>query len=505
MRLGLARERLLAGAQMLATGSILLAVTAAAAGCGGGRTALPPSQGWVQPNADLSNTRQVHGPIDAASVARLHVAWTKPLPTEYAATPVVVDGVAYTQDLQSNVYAIDVRSGRSLWTHVYDEADIGPNGVNVVGDRVYGATQTNAFALDARNGRELWTRRLALHPGDAINMAPGYKDGTAYISTAVASAGAVGTLWALDAATGRARWKWAQVPTSLWGQPKVNAGGGLWHPPAFDERGALYVGVANPLPFPGTPQAPWGQSRPGDNRWDNSIVKLDARTGRFLWGRQVIRHDIYDWDLECPVILARAGGRRIALASGKMGIVYAFDADSGTLLWKRPVGLHNGHDQDNLLALHHQYARLRAARLLPGNWGGVQTQMASDGTTVYVPVNNLYVVYMSQDRSRQQELLQGTGEIVAIDIASGRVRWDRKLPHSVYGAATISNDLVFTTTFEGTLWAIDTRTGVVVWRSRLPTGTDAPVAVAGDTLITAASIPLGPSQQPAIVAYRLGK
>ena len=112
--------------------------------------------------------------------------------------------------------------------------------------------------------------------------------------------GDVATLWALDAATGRARWTWEEVPASLWGHPFVNGGGGLWHPPAFDDDGGLYVAIANPVPWPGTEERPWGRSRPGPNRWNNSIVKLDARTGRFLWGRQVLPHDLYDWDLAVP-------------------------------------------------------------------------------------------------------------------------------------------------------------------------------------------------------------
>src|SRR5262249_27665669 len=158
------------------------------------------------------------------------------------------------------------------------------------------ATPSSAFALDARTGGVLWSTGLARHPGDAIDMAPGYADGTVFVSTAVAGAGAVGTLWALDATTGRAKWTWRQVPADLWGRPDVNSAGGMWHPPAFDGHGAAYVSIANPLPFPGTHEGPWGGTRPGPNRWTNSIAKLDARSGRVLWARQVLQHDLYDWD-----------------------------------------------------------------------------------------------------------------------------------------------------------------------------------------------------------------
>ena len=77
---------------------------------------------------------------------------------------------------------------------------------------------------------------------------------------------------------------------------------------------------------------------------------------------------------------------------------------------------------------------------------------------------------------------------------------DRRLPRTPYGAATIANDLVFTTTYErGTVWALARDSGRIVWRTSLDGGTNAPVAVAGDVLIAATSIP-NAGQQPELVA-----
>ncbi|HEU4700833.1 MAG TPA: PQQ-binding-like beta-propeller repeat protein [Conexibacter sp.] len=483
--------------------ALLLAL--AAGGCGDSGSAGSVAQdaaSWPAPNGDAANHRRATSSIDAASVDRLRVAWRLPLAAVYASTPIVLDGVVYAQDLMSNVYAVELASGRLRWRRDYGEIDTGPNGVNVVDGRVYGATASRAFALDAESGREVWSKLLARHPGDAIDMAPGYADGTVYVSTAVAGIGAVGTLWALDADSGRARWRWRQVPEDLWGHPEVNSGGGLWHPPAFDEDGALYVSTANPLPFPGRDRWPWGSSRPGANRWTNSIVKLDPDTGELLWARQVLPHDIYDWDLQGPVILDRVGGRLLAITCGKMGFVYAFDAADGRPVWERSVGLHNGHDRDNLLVLRGRVPFTRPTKVLPGWWGGVETQMASDGRTLYVPVNDLATVYDSGTKLTPPDAAEGTGRMVALDVASGRVRWDHPLPRSPYGAATISNDLVFTTTYDGTVWALARADGGVAWRTRLRAGSNAPVVVAGDTLIAAASVPT-PEQGPELVAYRL--
>ena len=85
------------------------------------------------------------------------------------------------------------------------------------------------------------------------------------------------------------------------------------------------------------------------------------------------------------------------------------------------------------------------------------------------------------------------------------MKWKRPLQHSPYGAATVANDLVFTTTYEGRLWALDRASGEVVWSTRLPAGSFAPVAVSGDMLITAGNIGLEADQRPQIVAYRLAR
>ncbi|HEX7289931.1 MAG TPA: PQQ-binding-like beta-propeller repeat protein [Conexibacter sp.] len=462
---------------------------------------------WPAADGDARNTRNAGGPIDAASVRRLRLAWRLPVKGEYTATPLVRGGVVYSQDRFSDVTALDLRSGRVRWKYVSDEPDLGPNGITLAGGRVVGATPRAVFALDAASGGELWKTRLDVRPDERINMAPGAAHGLVYVSTTPFGAGVIGTIWALDAATGRRVWRWEETPRHLWGDPEVNAGGGMWHPPGFDEHGNLYAGIADPSAWPGTNQEPWARSRPGPNRWNNSLVKLDARSGRFIWGRQIVPHDIYDWDLQCPPILVRVGGRPVVLAGGKMGFAFAFDAESGRLLWKRSVGLHNGHDDDNLRAMRGDYSNIRTGvPILPGDWGGIETQMASDGRTLYVPVNNLHVIYSDGiSQPQQQELLEGTGQLVAIDVASGRVRWDTRLPHGVYGGATIANDVVFTTTVDGTLWALRADSGKVVWRSRLPGGSIAPVTVAGDTLLTGTGLKLRDGQRMELVAYRLGE
>lgn len=491
--------------------AIALAAAGASAGCG---TADPAPQGprrdWALPNADAANTRNVPSPIDRSTVGDLDVAWTAPI-DGLASTPAVVDDVVYVQDLKSNVFALDLADGERRWERRYDERTIGPNGLTVADGRVYGVTTTSAFALDARTGRELWRRTdLVVNDHEGIDMAPGFHDGTVFVSTVPSrpdvqyGSGVRPFLWALDAVTGRTCWRWAQVPADLWGDPATNSGGGLWHPPAFDGEGHVFGAIGNPAPLPGVRGEPWGASRPGPNRWTNSIVKLDERTGRLLWGRQVLPHDVFDWDLQGPVILTRVRDRDVALVAGKMGFVFAFDADTGTPLWKRSVGRHNGLDDFNLKAMRGEADPPLPLTVFPGLLGGVLTQMAIDGTSVYVPVNNLRTVVQSEERILVEHSSGGSGQVVALDLATGRVRWDRRLPGAEYGGATVTNDLVFTTTYEGTLWALDARTGEIAWKDQLPAGSNAPVAIVGNTVIAAAGLVLEKGQETQLVAYRLG-
>jgi outer membrane protein assembly factor BamB len=524
------RARLCGRRRVTTLAAIGLALALALGACGGGAhrharpattqaaMAIPPapqeggsSAGWLAPNGDLANTRWISGPIDAATVGRLAPVWK--LPANTVATPVVADGIVYTQDTSATVYAVDLASGRLHWKATFSEAEgstaSGPNGVTLGDGHVYGATETTAFALDARTGRRVWLHPLVTSNVQGIDMAPAYANGTLYVSTvptraggADYGAGARGVMWALDGATGRPRWSWDNVEAGLWGDPRQNAGGGVWHTPAIEPDG-IYLGIGNPGPAPGSRGHPWGSSRPGPNRWTDSLVKLDPRTGRFLWGRQVLAHDLYDWDLECPPILARAGKRPIVVAGGKMGFVYAFDRASGKLLWKRSVGLHNGHDADGPRS---QYGtdRSRAPRkVLPGVLGGVVSQMAADRDTVYVPVNNLFSVFGPESIVTTQGFGDGKGELVALDLATGRVRWDRRLPSSVYSAATVSNDLVFTATYRGVVYALRTDTGAVAWTASLPDGSNGPLGVAGDTLFAPSDIPFSNEQAIEVVAYRL--
>lgn len=488
-------------------------------GCGGSddsATAEVSFGGEAHPNVDLAGTRNSKGPIDTSNVKDLEQAWSVPISGEgafgsYASSPVVVNGVVYSQDLASNVSAIERESGEVMWTKSFELPSLGPNGV-VVGDgRVYGTTPSEAFALDQETGKQLWSVALTRNEKEGIDIAPGFKDGIVYVSTVPTNAASlyagegVGILWALDAKTGKKLWKFNTVPNSLWGDPKVNSGGGLWYTPAFDDKGFIYFGVGNPAPFPGTTQKPFGSSRPGANLYTNSIVKLDAKSGKKMWHFQLNPHDIYDWDLQGPPILVNSKGRELVLAAGKVGYVIALDAKSGKLVWKRAVGIHNGHDEDNLLAMRGEYSKIKTGTVYPGVLGGVIAPMSTDGTTVFAPVVNSPAALVSGEEPLGEAGGPNGGELVALDVATGAVKWKHEFANApAYGATSVTNDLVFATTFDGKVHAFDTGSGRLAWQVTLPASTNAGVAIDGDTVIAPAGLATAEGQTPQIVAYRLG-
>ncbi len=466
------------------------------------------------PNGNASNTRYTQGPINSGNVSQLQPAWTLPLSAKsqygsYSASPIVSGGAMFSQDLASNVQAIDLKTGKVIWSKDYESPDQGPNGLVVAGGRVYGATATAAFALDEKTGQQLWSVTLTRNEHEGIDMAPGYHNGIVYVSTVPGNnekfygAGGVGILWALEAGTGRKLWHFDTAPEGLWGQESVNAGGGLWYTPAFDTEGNMYVGTANPAPFPGTESSPWGSSRPGPNLYTDAIVKLNAQTGKVEWYYQQTPHDLYDWDLQDPPILVNVAGRSEVIAAGKAGWVLALDSHSGKVLWKRSVGTHNGHDHDGVYAMKHEYSKLSLPETVyPGLLGGVIAPMSTNGTSVFVPVVNHPVTFTNQ--TEPQENGPSTGEVVALDAATGAVKWTHKFPAAAFGATTAVNDVVFATTFEGALYAFDANTGNVVWETKLPAATNTGVVVSGDTLIAPAGLAIGSGQTPQIVAFRPG-
>jgi alcohol dehydrogenase (cytochrome c) len=543
-RTGVASVTLLAAASLAAGGCASSTRNASSQSCSAGQTATGEASstpgsaspgvaaGWTLPGGNLQNTRDVASAITSANVGRLGVAWCVPVESTgaahsagltdgYSTTPVVVNGVVYLQDIESNVMAIRLATGKVLWTHNYSSENGGPDGVNVASGVVYAATNHAAVALSAATGDQLWSRTLIQNDHEGIDMAPGYNHGTVYVSTVPVNpavgqylGGGKGILWALNARTGAPEWSWDEVQ-NLWGNPGINSGGGLWDPPSFDAQGNLYIGIANPGPIgeSGWPKGyPLGTSRPGPDLYTDSVVKLSP-AGKLLWYYQLTPHDLYDWDLQNSPVLTTANGQQVVIDAGKAGILIELNAQTGKLIWKLPVGVHSGHDNDGLLtenATPASHIALPARYVLePSIFGGVESQLATNGSTVFAAVNNLPVTMSANGVSESSKALEAaipkaTGEMVAVSQATGKVVWDDKLPSSPYGAATVTNGVVFTTTYSGYLYAFNAATGAILLKTPLSAGSNTPVAVDGDYVLVGAGVQALTSAKQLIIAYKLG-
>jgi alcohol dehydrogenase (cytochrome c) len=481
--------------------------------------AAAPSGSWAEPNGDLANTRDATGStLTSANVSRLKEAWTFKLTGaaatgvssvgSLAAAPVVVHGVVYLQDLDANVYAIALATGALKWEYQVNSAlasGPGPDGVAVANGIVYGETSTAAFALRASTGAVVWRNASLLKTGQgSFEMQPAVADGRVYLASAYGSGPGGGALLALDAVTGKELWSFNTV---VGGQaPGVRSlgtgSGGAWETPLVSPGGTVTFGTGNPYQSIGE-----AISQPAPDLYTDSEVQLSAATGKLRWYYQAVPNDFKDYDLQASPIATTVRGVPAIIGGGKMGYVYAFSASTGALLWKTPVGVHDGHDDDSALLLAHKLTIKLPYTFEPGALGGVLTNMAvADGgvyvATVDLPLTAKTLQSVNGGSSADES---PAGEVEALNLATGKVEWDAKVASMPLGAATVANDLVFTTLYNGTLLALNRTTGVVVSRIKLPTTANSPIAIAGNTVLVpaggSATSTSGGGGSPQLVAY----
>lgn len=306
--------------------------------------------------------------INTRSIGRLQRAWTfrtgKP---GSEAVPIVVNGVLYAA-AANGVFALEPETGNRIWhfeaTQValrglaYWPGDktthprlfVGVKGGMVAIDAVTGKPATgfaNEGLLDLKQGvlGDLPDARLSLQSPPVVFeniVITGSSNGEG-----APAAGAYGDIRGWDAYTGKLLWTFHTVPRpgepghETWppGAWKNRSGTNAWGFLTVDvERGIVYV----PL---GSPTADfYGADRHGDGLYGNSLVALDARTGELKWYRQLVHHDLWDFDLAAPPILfeARRNGRRIPAVAQttKMSLLFVFDRVTGEPLYgmeERPV------------------------------------------------------------------------------------------------------------------------------------------------------------------------
>jgi outer membrane protein assembly factor BamB len=493
-----------------------LAVLAAAVAAVACASAEPlASTDWTLPNGNRASTRATTAsPIDVTSVKRLHRVWAYRFTNSTVhdpdgspeairgviATPIVAGSTVYIQDSTSSVYAIDRSNGKLRWEHRFRAPNFGRNGLAYSSGSLYGATDTTAFALSSRTGRLIWQRQLITPLEQYVDIAPLIADNLVFVSTVGYPPGGRGALYALDAHSGAIRWR-LQTVAAPWRHPDEAGGGGAWYTPSLDSRGRLYWGTANPYPLGGSRALPNGQAYAGAAPYTDSLLAVDEQTGRLLWHDQITSHDVRDYDFQLPPILALdpATDRELVLGGGKGGAVVAWDATTHERVWSATVGRHL-NDRGPLPD--------RRVTVCPGFFGGVETPMALSAGRLFVPVVDLcaYGSAFGYEPISKLDPVDGTGELVALDAATGRVDWRRTFPQPDFGCATVASGVVFTSTFDGHLYALEAKTGTTLWQARTPAGVNGCPSLSGDLLLVPAGSGSTRLRSPRyeLVAYSVG-
>ena len=277
----------------------------------------------------------------------------------YASTPIVLDGVVFTQDLTSNVQGDRPRERRGAVGEEVRLAVHGPErrrrrrrprvrrdpGQRLRARRLERRRAVEGQADPEHEGRHRHGAGRERRPRLRLHR-PGQPDG-------FYTGNGQGILHALNAETGEKVWQFDTVPEDLWGNKEINSGGGLWHPPAFDDEGSDVLRRRQPGAVPRHQGVPVGLEPPGQQRAHELDHQGRRGDGRGDLDEPGPPHDIYDWDLHLPPVLAdTADGQQIvAQPPARWATSTRSTARAASSLWKTAVGKHNGHDNDNELAL----------------------------------------------------------------------------------------------------------------------------------------------------------
>jgi len=288
--------------------------------------------------------------INQANVRALRPVWMfQPAGADdkNEASPVVANDVMYLTAAPNTVWAIDARTGRPLWhfTHVLPQhlslcCGTVNRGVAVEDSTVFvGTLDAHLIALDAGTGRVRWSAGVGEpQDGYSITGAPLVIPEGVITGVGGGEFGASGVIDAYDPATGKRLWRFHAIPQpgealhDTWAGDSWKTGGApTWLTGAYDTAThVLYWGIGNPGPNYA------GGVRPGSNVYSNSVVALDARTGRVKWYFQFTPHDEHDWDAaQVPVLLdatVRGRPRHLILWANRNGFYYVLDRDSGTFV-----------------------------------------------------------------------------------------------------------------------------------------------------------------------------
>jgi quinoprotein glucose dehydrogenase len=356
----------------------LLAISHVSTTCGQAK----PDTGWPTYSNDPGGTRYSPATqIDRTNVSQLKPAWTfrtGALPHDeeldhkaaFEATPILVDGKLFLSTPYDHVIALDAQTGAKLWEFdpklelPYGASEVTSRGVAAwreqhakVGTtcslRIFiGTLDARLIALDGATGKpcadfgtegevDLATNVKLRDPGDyQVTSAPVIVKDLVITGSSMGDNRAVtverGIVRAFDVRSGKLRWTWDPIaPWAYQTAPRTGAGN-AWSTISVDvERDLVFIPTGSASPDY------YGGFRKGDDKWSDSVVALRASTGAFVWGFQVVHHDLWDYDVASqPALFAWKDGTPAIAITTKMGRVFVLNRLTGAPLLpveERPV------------------------------------------------------------------------------------------------------------------------------------------------------------------------
>jgi alcohol dehydrogenase (cytochrome c) len=439
--------------------------------------------------------------ITPTSVARLRPVWVYQIRAagRFETSPIVADGVMYVTEPPTKVTALDLRSGRPLWSWQRPQARVartlgfGPTnrGAALLDDTVYvGTLDGYLVALDARSGAVRWETKVADNStGHAITVAPLAIDGKIIVGISGGEAGIRGFLDAYDAKTGKLAWRCWTIPapgeagSETWSGDSWKTGAGpTWVTGSFDPAlNLIYWGTGNPGPD-------WnGDVRVGDNLYTCSLLAIDAATGKMKWHFQFTPHDVHDWDAnQIPVLFDavwKGGARRLVALANRNAFYYVLDRETGEFLLGTPYAKQtwaSGLDaKGRPIVLPNTEPTVEGNLVWPSLQGATNWFSPSfnpQTRTLYVSVREMGAYYYKGEAEykpgtyftaggeRAVEGDEAWGAIRALDALNGKVKWEFRLQSPPWaGVLATAGGVVFSGSNEGNFYALDALTGKPLW------------------------------------------
>lgn len=489
----------------------VIAVIAGIIGIGVASSSLAQPAGAITPADWPAYNRTVAGDrysplrqINRSNVGTLRNVCTYELPevNAFQTGPIVVDDTMYFTTAHAS-YAVDAANCHLKWMQPLSISRPGGLGASrgfayLDGMLFRGTPDGHVIALAASDGHQIWDQRIdvADTPGVSIPMAPIAADGRVYVGNAGGdNVGVTGHVYALDAQDGHLLWKFDTVSSaarSTWTNPRLPiTGGAFWTSFTFDQaKGILYVPAGNPAPDFDT------IDRTGDDLYTDSVIAIDAASGRMLGYHQLVPHDSHDWDVDsAPALVTTRMGRQIIASANKDGLLSILDRSSVgrsasaaapyatppviPLLSQTPTTTRSNVDVP--LSADH------TVHFCPGITGGTEWNGAA-----YSPqTDSLFVGAVDQCvRVRLQRPLTvppagqiwfasalpmtqmtdpasgARGWLTSFNAENGKVRWKFHAPHPMLAGVTpTAGGLVFAADLGGTVYAVDQRSGHVLWKA----------------------------------------